>query len=334
MSASSTIKLSIFEKLPYDVRVVIYAHLEPGDLPPLSPGYRASTAGCLLSCRAAKFDLDGIATTRLTGYYKCFGIKFAEFTGLEHRILKAPTHNLSSQLRQVTIVLPFTSFAPFSQHQCQWKRNMLIALHPLFIHYFDKVHIHFFGSEGRPASNTLFDRGKVEVRMHSLLRDLGYMIARVNREGADENSKAIVDSIFPYVSGEDIREYPGVPVRAKRICLSWNLLDEHEEALSSDAHVLNGRQHKMPGIELDKPQEIFYYLCNRQRTIGEIGMVSEQRWKDISRINFSVLLNGQSTLNEYCSSDGVGRELRTGLSGISKEEFESCEAEVGSVVFA
>lgn len=336
--------LSFFERLPYDVRIIIYRYLEPGDLPPLTRGFQSSTSGFILSCRCAKQDMEDIAATQLIRYLANFKTTFEKSTNLVIHISGRPSTNTLAQLRHITVALPFTAFQTLlpSARNAVWEREVLAGLHPLFAQFFDKVHIHICGTDNKPAHETLLDRGRVEVGVHSLLRDITYMIERVNRDETAGQNGVSIDTIFKYEMGER-KTYPTERVNAKRICLSWDL--RSDSLYPRPTGTLNGKRHRERAENIGEfaVPFFFYQLRDEQRMVGEMGITSETRWISSprepaeftpTRLSFSALLNAHQTPWEYCSIQGLGEEVKEGLVGVEGKEFEEYEALMSELVWA
>jgi hypothetical protein len=194
---TQTHPLSFFVRLPYDVRAVIYGHLEPSLFPPFS--CRFEERGFLLFSHQAKAELEEIAFQRL----KAFLEKLRRSVPFP-LVLKGDVHDL----RGITVGLPFSAFSGAGWYgtgmRIMLKREVLTALHQLFAKYFDIVHIHISdreSSEGSPEHETLSALGRIELAMHSLLRDIEYMIKRVNAHPHTAEAGVTMDVIFPYVFG-------------------------------------------------------------------------------------------------------------------------------------
>ncbi|KAL6707083.1 hypothetical protein ACN47E_004835 [Coniothyrium glycines] len=328
-------KSSIFEILPYDVRTIVYDYLEPEGLPPLAKGFQLSTSGFLLSCRHAKTDFDDIAITRVTTFLHNLKATFEQATNLICDI-SFPTS--PAELRHVSVTLPFTALLNFRPGTVSgWKREVLEGLHPLFAASFDKVRIHFAGTENMPPSDTIRDRGQAEVRMHRVLRDVGHMIEHVNTERG--SSGYTVDMIFPYTyrAGVKSKPYQCSVVRAKRICLSWDLRRDAEDT-SADMLTLNGTRHGMlvhnqELVAQDVGRPMFYQLRDQNRLIGEMGIESSTRWQSENYPNLNRVLNTVSTHDMYCHSDGPGKDLGFGLKGMQEEAYVEQEREISDMIF-
>ncbi|OAL55318.1 hypothetical protein IQ07DRAFT_582818, partial [Pyrenochaeta sp. DS3sAY3a] len=328
---------SFFERLPYDIRLIIYEYLEPGDFAPFTRGYQPSTSGFLLSCRQAKQDFDDIAylaSLSLSKHLAKFTDSFKSSTKLDAKCTTSP----DAPLRHITITLPFTAFDSFDP-RCRkptWKRAVLVGLHPLLSLYWDVVRIHFSGTDGQPPHESALDRGMVEVTMHSLLRDVTYMIERINKKkpGQDGAERGMV-------SGSSISRnaYPDAHVRAKRICLSWDLRNENGSDEKKSADTLNGKLYRDQTSDTGanspetKAPSFFYHLRDEQRLAGEMGAVSETRWDLADDPGIVALLNCVDTRVQFCSSGGFGCELSEGLDGVGESEFEECEEELGALIY-
>lgn len=330
--------LPFFERLPYDVRAIVYTYFEPGQPPPIAPGFQQTSSGFILSCRRAKEEIEEIPRMNVANLLREFKATFERNTSLTIHIPAISRSSTINQLRNVTVILPFTSLHFLRSSTCDymWKREVLAGLHPLFALYFSKIRIHFSGPENQPACATLLDRGKVEVSMHSLLRDVTYMLERVNSKKTDR-ANAVVETIFKFDAKRRSEAYPSARVNAKQICLSWDLM-EGEVQGKGDAVALNGKLHRNPepGIHVNGGKagaESFYHLRDRERMVGEMGIVSNSRWALADDPRLNSLLNGVETRWTYCSSGGLGEHLREGLDGVSETEFEEREQQVSRLIY-
>jgi hypothetical protein len=71
---------SFFTRFSYDVRAIIYFYLESEDLPPLA--LDPHCVNFLLSCRAAKQEVDDLSSRRHAPFFA----SFKETTGVELQI--------------------------------------------------------------------------------------------------------------------------------------------------------------------------------------------------------------------------------------------------------
>jgi hypothetical protein len=353
---------SFFTRLPFDIRAIIYSYLESGDLPPLAPKFQCFNF--FLCCRQAKQEIEEIASIRV----KYFLASFKQSTSIELYIQPDPRN-----YKNLTVVLPFTALynRGLPSQALGWEREFLVGLHPLLSQYFDTLRIHFSGDPDTvPAHSSLLERGKLEIGMHSLLRDLGYMIERVNR--VDRNSNVASDyppgleTIFWSRNGENLTPYPNAQVAVKRICLSWDLRASGDQEVE-----LNGKLHHarisqtcskpprqpfFPGtralirwmekVLLNKTNEpvdpyrlhvaMYYQLRDAERLAGEMGIISPLHWRltQDESLGLNALVNGIDTDNKsYVSSKGLGTEIMDGLMGISVQHFEEEEAKVQKVLW-
>ncbi|CAO2648307.1 Nn.00g075740.m01.CDS01 [Neocucurbitaria sp. VM-36] len=332
---------SFFERLPYDVRAIIYSHLEPGQLPPITSGFQQENCGFILSCHRAKEELEEVPRIKFTNYLVEFGTTFEKSTSLTIHIPSISTPIIPTtltQLRHVTITLPFTSLDRHrpSIRNHVWKREVLVGLHPLFALFLDQLHIHFSGHDNMPACASLLDRGKVEVNMHSLLRDVTYMIERVNKDKTG-GTNVVVETIFKYEAGQRRQAYPSARVNAKRICLSWNLTEGEQQRGDLEIH-MNGRLHRHSASEFEvhggnRNAEMFYHLRDKRLLVGEMGIISDSRWEMTEHTKVISLLNGVETRWVYCSCGDLGDDLREGLDGMSEAAFEEGEEDLSRLIY-
>jgi hypothetical protein len=357
-----TSRTRCFFDLPYDIRAIIYSYLEPQNVPPLSPAFESG--GFMFSCRQAKQELEEMASKAL----KRFIESFKRSTGIEIRL-----SSTVGELKSVTIHLPFKAFSGRGWDgegiRVMWKREVMTGLHPLLAQHFDKVRIHIsadLDTQTWPEHESLSDRGRFEVTIHSLLRDIAYMIERVNRNPPDwhSNNALMLDQIFGYEHGKKVEQYPTTHVNARRISLSWDLRDATNP---ESPIVLNGRMHHLglksgnrsrepasllgplavpanaikaflakdegerdlSSIKLtDYENMLFYHLRDPRRLVGEMCIQSRQRWPPLEDWRFNELLNAATTDLEYISSQGLGKRVERGLRGIEQDKFEAEEEQI------
>lgn len=318
-----------FEILPYDVRAIIYSYLEPEEHPPSLRDFQPTTFGFLSSCKLAKFEMDDIAACRLAKFIPIFKTQFEELAGLTCNVQISCT---PLEYRNAKIIIPFTALDRFGNPSkvAIWKREVLMALHPLLAASFGKVQIHIDCTRDRPQCETPLDRGRAEISLHHLLRDITYMIERIN--GREDERAIVLDEIFKYESGVRPLPYPPStpPVRARRICLSWDLRSADPEKKPQEKIVLNGKRHSVivPGLQIigqTTTGPTFYELRDVSRCVVEMGIQSETRWKRNGPGSLTLLLNTVSTLATYCHSRGLGEEWRLGLKDMAESEYDEQE---------
>jgi len=353
------LSLSFFERLSYDIRAVIYSYLEPDQFPPFSP--RFQELGFLLSCRQAKTELEEVAFLRLEAFLERFR-RAAPFP----MVVKSDIENL----RCVTVELPFGAFSGAGWDgagmRVMWKREVLTALHQLFAQHFDMVRLHVCDRQNTGASlekHTLLALGRVELAMHGLLRDIEYMIKRVNAHRDTADACIIMDTIFPYVLGERSRHYPAEHVKASRISLTWDL---RSNITTSEAPVaLNGKLHQArpkiidapssssrvatkdlrPAIEEEPLEPIpnggpwycerptYYHLHGHRRLVGEMCLQSRHRWAKPRSWSSNELLNGLDEFAEYISSSHLGAQPRVGLQDMTESQYCNEEANISQALW-
>jgi hypothetical protein len=359
MLQMQTYPLSFFARLPYDIRAVIYGYLEPSLFPPVS--HRFEECGFLLSCHQAKAELEEIAFQQL----KAFLEKLRRSVPFP-LVLKRNVNDL----RRITVGLPFSAFSGAGWYgtgmRIMWKREVLMALHQLFAKYFDIVHIQISNrgsSEGSPEHDTRAALGRIELAMHGLLRDIEYIIKRVNAHPDTAEGGVTMDVIFPYVLGEGSRQYPMEHVRTRRICLTWDL---RSDATSRDGQIaLNGKLHQAKPKTVDMPTSgsgeaakeicpviedqtlerlpemdpsdcevpMYYHLHSHSRLVGEMGLECHNRWFEPQSWSSNELLNGLDDMAEYFYSERVGAQLQLGLRGITEPEYCDEEAEISQALW-
>ncbi|KAF2023608.1 hypothetical protein EK21DRAFT_94767 [Setomelanomma holmii] len=321
---------SLFD-LPYDIRAIIFSYLEPQKVPPLSPDFEYG--GFMLSCRQAMQELQEIAAPEITRYTD----DFKRSTGVEIRL----SSNLG-EMRSATIHMPFNAFSGSGWDgdgiRVMWKRDVLACLHPLLAQHFDKVRMHIAGGQDTklwPEHESQSDRGRLEVTMHSLLRDVAYMIEHVNYGWyyAGPTGPLSLDQIFVYEHGKQVQDYPTAHVKARRISLSWDLRDSaslnrpvtlngklHSKEVTDDARLISDslgphasirrafqslltrKRHDEDLSDLrlaDYKGILFCHMRDSQRLVGEMCIYSRLRWPAIENWHFNGLLNGATTIKQY-----------------------------------
>lgn len=169
------------------------------------------------------------------------------------------------------------------------------------------------------------------------------MIERVNKKKPEQDGvvqgMASGSSIFRDVPGRPEGAYPDAHVRAKRICLSWDLRNENGLDGKTSADTLNGKLYRDQTSDtgMHRPEtgapSFFYHLRDEQRLAGEMGAVSESRWNLADDPGIVALLNCVDTRVQFCSTGGFGCKLSEGLNGVGEREFEELEEEVGGLIY-
>jgi hypothetical protein len=328
---------SIFDQFPYDIRAIIYFYLQSEDLPPLAPD--PNCVNFLLSCHAAKQEVDDLSSRRHAPFFA----SFKESTGVEVQI----RHDRHSP-RSLIAVIPYAAFktSDLTPRRLGWKREIMIALHPLFSQTLDSIRIHIASEiSTSPQLLSLVERAEVELSIHAMLRDAGYMIERVRRAHEDPVTSPPgslrLETMFGYMREGQSALYPSAPVKAKRICISRDLRGSEqgiEMQLNGKMHhaLQNAESTNKPMDPHHLPVAMFYHLRDAERLAGEMGLISANRWSSTHAepLSLNTLVNGIHVENEsYASSEGLGREVKEGLTGTSAEEFEEQESEVSRVVW-
>lgn len=241
---------SFFAVLHYDIRQIIYTYLLPEDIPPFVAIIPETIVGFSISCKLAYGETLQPTKQRLDRRIEDFTSTFAAATKV--------TPCIKYDLRNFIITLPFHAFHNINAEpgRARWKREVITNLHPFFTLFFDTVRIHVRTEdpEAQPDSSTPLARAKLEVSMQSILRDLTYVVERVQRAAykneADpsirpQQSRApVIDAIFKYTPNRP-PPYPSDCINAERICLTWDL----RPPLEHDAHlpppILNGKLHHL-----------------------------------------------------------------------------------------
>jgi hypothetical protein len=353
---------SFFTRFPYDIRVVIYSYLEPTALPPFAPSF--SNPGFYLSCHQAKQELDEIVHDCLCKYLA--HIKTTMNTDFNPTIDPNKPHN-------ITVTVPFAglhNIASNSPYKAQlpWTNEVLSKLHPLFAEYFYTVRIHIgtgSATDTVPEHTTLSERGRIEVSMHRLLRDVAYMINRVNYVRPESDTagggNVPLGTMFPHTQGEEEKSSPPRHIKTRRICLSWDLRDKADaqdvvlngklyqscnlgrESYSAEALARRAKQTEpdlsnevgqQDGNPAWRPRTVFYHVRDDQRLAGQMCLQSNRRWAPCEEGHFvNETLNALECTEEYVSCKGLGVDVEQGLRQVDEDMFELREREVEAALW-
>lgn len=345
--------LFTFLRLPYDVRIIIYSYLDTE--PPLSP--RLHSFGLYRSCRQIKDELDEITNRKLNSL--CCSI--VENTPDMNVTVKLDSNNP----KHITVTLPYTAFDTTLTEfrNPKWRRDVLAALQPLFALFIDMLHIHVSSQHCAPSNiprhNTLRQKIELQDTMRDLLRDIGTMIDHQNNYLVRTNPgryERELDRVFA-LSNEGVAPFPNSGVRVKRICLSWDL-----RSPPSDTGVLVGRWNEIADTDMNdpKPRKSWlgmkrrdkpgaftsattrisgrmlptgYYLRDADHLVGEVGISSPSRWWATESIaqHVGTLVGNNRREGRLSHSEGLGRELASGLGGMRRKGFQEVEKVVDKV---
>jgi hypothetical protein len=361
MSSEPPPSQSLFERLPYDIRAIIYQHIKPDALPPRTKSFPADLSGFMLSCRVAeqelREELEKNATAEHARDVANFKIALEKLVGSSIQISEISPNSTLTQLRQITVTLPYTCTrsGPYYNaagrtylSEYNWKSEVSEALRFIFAYFFDHVRIHVCGEERYFAHETILDRGRHEQGMQKLLLSLMHVLdydtsSRANNMSLTEFISATSEAHIaaeiwrsaPYQLRLTLPDPPDPPnkqrIKTKQISLSWDL---QNDALgqginpTSSPILLNGKEHKsgMWTVAAEhEPPYYFHHLHDEQRLVGQMSFTNEARWVMATRTHFSHLLKERYTTQEYVHSQGLGENMCTGLHGIGKEQYEGNE---------
>lgn len=350
---------SFFIRLPYDIRVIIYAYLEPtGEGPPFRPGF--SSPAFRLTCRQALEEITDRPKEQLATFLADFKAKTKVDLVVTSR---------ADDLHNIVVTIPFSAIHNNVGHGQQkyyvgWNEEYRKAVEPLLALCFNTVRIHIGTKEDKDAPDhaTLLDRGRVDVSMHRLMRILVEKIERTNEIEYAKQEAGRVDAntaTRPLEQGNIT-----TPVRARRISLSWDLRDDKSETNV----VLNGRLHQSRNLgrqsftaeaiarreraaeklseeetsqALDQgidvahyPRTLFYHVRDTQRLVGLMCVQSSRRWTACEDGFFlNEALNALMCTTEYVSCISLNGHLQKGLTAVDEEDFEIKEKEVTTVLW-
>ncbi|KAF2826898.1 hypothetical protein CC86DRAFT_22178 [Ophiobolus disseminans] len=345
---TASLSIGVFTRLPYDIRSIVYSYVDPG-IPLVTNDL---FLGFGLTCRQAKHEVEELACERLDA----IRATIKNNSGVEVTLGRTTQHP-----RNIVVTLSYSAFEnPDTSRQAKWKRAVLVGLHPLLSEHFDMLQIHLSrngsSTSNVPAHDTLLERAQLQLIYRNILRDLGFMIDCVNwnytPEEREEKRCLLEGKLFEQIPA-NVSPYPSTGVRSKRICITWDL----QTSPRSDRILLNGHLRSPVSLHCQKrgPRSFrsglkedffkgkstkpdlrycfekggFYSLHDKEYLVGEVGIVSPKRWR--CRYNSSMavagLVNGVETdglypHEGYVSSDGLGREVRDGLTQIRVEDFE------------
>lgn len=343
-----------FTHLPYDIRVIIYNYLEPSKVPPFSPRFNTALR---LTCHQALEEIDDKPKKEIAKYITEFKAK----TEVDLTITSDPC-----DLHNIAVTIPFAAINTSVRHGHQknyvgWKLEYKNALHPLFALNFNTVRVHIGSEDDKDAPDhaTLLDRGRVDVCMHSLVRGLVHGIERRNEiDFASQEAEGAASTTA--VRPPD-RDDLSSQVRARQICLSWDLRDDRSEKNV----VLNGQLHQSrnlgrqsytaeamarrqrlfrdeasqaseESLELAQlPRTVFYHVRDAQRLMGLMCIQSSCRWATCEDGFFlNEAINTQECTTEYVSCAGLDGHLVRGLTALDQDTYEDEEREVEEVLWA
>jgi hypothetical protein len=330
-----------FSHLPYDVRIIIYSYLETSQ--PLAP--RFECLGFYLSCQQFKREIEEFARDRLRNL--CARIENTSS-------VKIAIKRDLDELRSITVVLPYTAFDDLdaSSSQPKWNHEVLSNLCPLFAYPFDTLRIEI-SSEQCPASSIpkcdrLSAWPDVTRTLRFLIRDLGSVVECSNMNKLQAHSmndgQDKVEQVFKPEWGKEVPLYPSIEVKARRICLSWDLRSSPRGRIrligriiyaEEPPHTSKGRWQAFrkeknwnPLNPANLQTAMVYELCGAECSVGEMGIVSPMRWPlhkfgepFVTRMVDSFDLRRGIIV----SSEGVGMELKNGLAGVKVRELEDEE---------
>ncbi|KZM24932.1 uncharacterized protein EKO05_0002671 [Ascochyta rabiei] len=321
-----------FRRLPYDIRVIIYSHLE--SRPPLAP--KLDCQGFYLSCRQNKREIEEFARDRLRTLFA--RIEDTSSVGVAIR-------RGSDELRNITVALPYAAFDDLgvSSSNPKWKREVLSGLHPLFAYPFDTLHIaisddqcHVSSSPevAAPSTNCL-----VESTLRYLIRDLSFMVECSNtcndRANFTDNKQSKVEKIFKLRVAEEVPPYPSADVRARRICLSWDSRPFPHDETPLSGRIVYADPSRPQALKNANPlhpanlhTSMVYELSGADGSVGEIGIVSPTRWPlhNTGRPSVKHMVDSFDLhRGSIVSSKGSGMKLEQGIAGVRIQKLEDGE---------
>jgi hypothetical protein len=152
-----------------------------------------------------------------------------------------------------------------------------------------------------------------------------------------------------------------MPVKVKRICLSWDFRSPNSETVSLNgklhhARFTNGCQNSQTqillpeiGLHITHPAEqvlegpmdadnwheaMYYHTRGPGNLFGELGIISPSRWLVTTDMGVHNLVNEVDYDNgTYVSSCELGGEIRDGLVEVSEDQFDKEDEGIRAVLW-
>ncbi|KAF1848125.1 uncharacterized protein K460DRAFT_403423 [Cucurbitaria berberidis CBS 394.84] len=304
---------SFFDSITYDLRHIIYQHFD--DLLPYTNG--RSFSGYILSCQKAKNEVEEFTAIKLKRDLEAFGKLYEDKSTFAIGLPDIPKTSTFAQLRSITVTLPiqalFTSvggdgiiFSPEPGYG--WRLGTLQGLHLLCANYYDMVHVKFIGD---PTETHITSTEQLPRCMYAALVAFIEVIFFVNPAEIQKEFQAqylpstglsIGTATWPSPEWTEeqqasIRDWgdaktytwgpgwtPGLPIRTKRICLSW-ALNAHTPDISRApllGKTYRATQKHLKRLRLEHiPRDyapLYYHVHNEASTVAEMGIISNWRW--------------------------------------------------------
>jgi hypothetical protein len=324
---------SFFEHLNYDVRQTIYHNME-NHLPPLS--HTVKYAGFPLSCKQAYSESRLPAIKGVRRFLEDFQRNLDRYTSTPTRIIPdIPLDSTFSSLRHIVLRVPASLVVSAFDSQLD---KVVVALRPILSAHFQKVTLLFVDPHNEYPANF-----KTVMRVSS-----GYALFRLSQIIMDERKvQSSISALSKYVSNRSGSEtvhptshaqpYPSDftgtllykgsdlphPISTTDIQIAW---DWRAEELIGTPSTLHGYHHEY-FAQAERHEEPtwpqLYVVENEGKSVGMQGIVCKQRWNVSESVRVYWLLQEHryKSLKGFCWSEGVGKDVRDGLGGMSEKRF-------------
>ncbi|KAF2246106.1 hypothetical protein BU26DRAFT_577614 [Trematosphaeria pertusa] len=306
--------MSFFERLNYDVRVLVYEHMD--DIPPLGPG--AIYSGFILACHQAKREVEEAAAKAVSKLLKhckdecAAGREDGQVFSWPCIDIGIPTITAASnftQLRTITITLPFSALQGFGgSYDVQGFHGVFWPLYPIFSKYFQKVSVQLIDLPSHLPSRKPLDREYFRDWVRELLSDIAAEIPFSRSRG------------FGFLANDKARKAAkyAAPIKTKHISFYWDTRDGADRAEDVELRGVRYRydadERKKLGKELNSQLPMQYRVSDEKGKVEEWGLVSTNWWSLSKRENPRVLLGQEEGFThtewQFCYSSGIGGKIK------------------------
>jgi hypothetical protein len=273
--------------------------------------------GFISSCQQAKLELEEVASQQLQKYLVDFDKGFRDSTGIETKTTRYSGNS------DICLVLPMTAFE-YPPDNCYWDRAVLCGLQRIFPKHFGTVRIHVNDMPLHPAGNEASRYSEIlggwapATFIENLLREIALTIWCSNHSMTIPNK-----------------------MRVRRICMTWDLRSSGPKvyekiSLSGELRRTQPRKRKiMTDIAVvlqvlkrrttgkrssilsvartNQEGPLLYHLRDPQQNVGEMGLVSRDRWPRADAIRVHELFHPSTVRKRnHVSSTQFAGELKEG----------------------
>lgn len=328
---------SFFEHLNYDVRQIIYQYMEE-HLPPVSHSLKYS--GFALSCKQAYKETQQPAMQGLRQFLKDFQRDLDHYADTSIKVIpNVPLHSTFSSMRHITLRIPPSLVIDSFDTQLD---KIVVALRPVLSGYLHKVTFLFVDPDNEYPPNfrsairissrfalfrlaqIIMDERKVQSSIKALSKYVSLLSTYHDVHPSSSVQPARPDFNFTGTFLHQGKDLPH-PISTTDIQIAW---DWRATGLVDTPSTLRGYRHEYDlGTFIDQGESSYpqlYVVENEDKNVGMQGMISKERWSVPESIRAYWLLQEQrhKTLKGHCWSEGVGKDVKDGLGGISTKEFQ------------